>query len=518
MKKINVSIIIPTYNRKEYLKTILLALSKQNFPKERYEIIVVDDGNDETNKMIKELKIPNLRYFKIKNLDYECVSRLRNFGIKKVKNEIIIFVDNDIIVTPNFISEHIKNHIKNKKLVVIGYTSALETKKQHNHKQMMKIVKENYDTIVDVPIIPEYRDQIYEECSDNLNNYPKPWDTFLSGNVSVRKQHLIDAGMFDENFKGWGLEDIELGYRLAKKGLRFKLNRKAIGYHIGTDKILNPYLNPSPKKWRNYIRNMKYFLKKNDNLEVKATLVIHDRKIPSKFRVFKNGESVKKKIEFNNWKLLLLSDKQKLLLKNRIKRKWRKIEEKIENLEIKKGEIENKKVELLRNNKIFDEWTRMEYAKQKLQKIFNEKFEEIRNPKREELGELLEKENLIIKGKSTESLSILKLKIKILEKELESMWNKEFEYIHKEITKIMGRENLLLKTKSLDGVLKKLDKEKRSLQSKIDVLKDEQSLMLEKYGILREWNKIEEEKKDVESKIQLLNLKLKTLELNNQTS
>lgn len=43
-------------------------------------------------------------------------------------------------------------------------------------------------------------------------------------NMSVRKQHLLDAGGFDEEFLGWGLEDSELGYRLKKCGLLFAYN------------------------------------------------------------------------------------------------------------------------------------------------------------------------------------------------------------------------------------------------------------------------------------------------------
>ena len=42
------------------------------------------------------------------------------------------------------------------------------------------------------------------------------WAYFLSGNLSVRKTTIVEAGLFDENFKGYGWEDIELGYRLSR--------------------------------------------------------------------------------------------------------------------------------------------------------------------------------------------------------------------------------------------------------------------------------------------------------------
>jgi len=51
-----VSVIIPTYNRREILKKCLSALLAQTYPHDRYEIIVIDDGStDGTREMIEQL-------------------------------------------------------------------------------------------------------------------------------------------------------------------------------------------------------------------------------------------------------------------------------------------------------------------------------------------------------------------------------------------------------------------------------------------------------------------------------
>jgi GT2 family glycosyltransferase len=57
------------------------------------------------------------------------------------------------------------------------------------------------------------------------------WLYFLTGNASVRKSHLDRVGRFDEDFTGYGHEDLELGYRLQKAGLTIVYEPAAVDYH-----------------------------------------------------------------------------------------------------------------------------------------------------------------------------------------------------------------------------------------------------------------------------------------------
>jgi GT2 family glycosyltransferase len=55
--------------------------------------------------------------------------------------------------------------------------------------------------------------------------------SFYTGNISLKTAFLREHGVFDEDFKGYGFEDTELGYRLEKGGLRLLYNSAAVGYH-----------------------------------------------------------------------------------------------------------------------------------------------------------------------------------------------------------------------------------------------------------------------------------------------
>jgi glycosyltransferase involved in cell wall biosynthesis len=98
-----VSICIPTYNRKEYLKETIQSILDQTY--KDYEIVVVDDGStDETEKMIKELGIP-VTYFWQENMGDAAA---RNKLIELAKGKYISFIDSDDLLMPDTIERLVK--------------------------------------------------------------------------------------------------------------------------------------------------------------------------------------------------------------------------------------------------------------------------------------------------------------------------------------------------------------------------------------------------------------------------
>ncbi len=85
-----VSICIPTYNRRDYLRETLESIFVQTY--KDYEVVMVDDGStDGTEQMIKKSKYP-IRYFWQENLG---VAKARNKLIELAKGEYITFIDSD---------------------------------------------------------------------------------------------------------------------------------------------------------------------------------------------------------------------------------------------------------------------------------------------------------------------------------------------------------------------------------------------------------------------------------------
>ena len=114
----NVSIIIPTYNRKESLLRTLASLSHQNYPAERLEVIVVDDGGSDGTEMEMQRVFPfALRYVRQEN---QGDANARNRGAHYASGDILQFLDDDIVVESNFVSAILGEHQCRDKLMVIG--------------------------------------------------------------------------------------------------------------------------------------------------------------------------------------------------------------------------------------------------------------------------------------------------------------------------------------------------------------------------------------------------------------
>ncbi len=216
MKDLSLTVIIPTYNRKDILKKCLNALFDQTYPRSGYEIIVVDDGStDGTEEIIKFLINHSpciLQYFKQEN---KGPAAARNLAIKNANARVVLFIGDDIIAAPDLIAEHMKSHLRNPKesVAVLGYVTWSP----------------------DLRITPFMRwlEKGVQFSYHNLNSEEAPdYRYFYTCNISLKRYFLLKNGFFDENFKYAAYEDLELSYRLAQKGLQIFYNKDAVGYHL----------------------------------------------------------------------------------------------------------------------------------------------------------------------------------------------------------------------------------------------------------------------------------------------
>ena len=115
---IKISIIVPVYNVKEYLRECLESLVNQSF--ENYEIIIINDGSTDGSDLIcqkyKE-RYENIRYYSQSN---KGQSAARNLGVRKSKGEYILFVDSDDYIVKDACRVLYKSAIKYDVDIVIG--------------------------------------------------------------------------------------------------------------------------------------------------------------------------------------------------------------------------------------------------------------------------------------------------------------------------------------------------------------------------------------------------------------
>ena len=99
-----VTIIVCTYNGEKYIKDCLDALIEQDYPKDKYEIIVVDDGSiDKTNEIASKYSVKVIKHEK--NLG---ICSARNTGLRNANGTIVAYTDDDCIVKKGWLKNLVK--------------------------------------------------------------------------------------------------------------------------------------------------------------------------------------------------------------------------------------------------------------------------------------------------------------------------------------------------------------------------------------------------------------------------
>ena len=183
----NISVIIPTFNRKETLKRAIQSVVMQSYTP--YEIIVIDDGsNDGTKEWLKD-NFPNVKYIYQMN---SGVSSARNKGIKFARGDWIALLDSDDEWLPSKLKDQ-ANEIELNPAAKFLHTNEIWIRNGVRVNQMKKHKK--------------YGGYIFEKCLDMCRISPS--------SVLIKKDIFDEFGMFDETLKV--CEDYDLWLRFASK-------------------------------------------------------------------------------------------------------------------------------------------------------------------------------------------------------------------------------------------------------------------------------------------------------------
>lgn len=227
VKKVVISLVVPTYNRAALLKKCLESIEQQLIDKDCFEVVIVNDGStDETEEIVRSIINKNL-------IDCKClfqansgVSVARNRGICEAVGDVIAFTDDDCIVPKNWVESMMRcwaatgddvagiggplNTVTdNPNLFISQYLAYID---EFNHVPVVKagfIRPVHVSKIVGNEVIPYLR----------------------TSNASFRKSCLLEVGGFATVFRRPGGEDPDLCYRLLAKGYRFQFEPSLVVDH-----------------------------------------------------------------------------------------------------------------------------------------------------------------------------------------------------------------------------------------------------------------------------------------------
>jgi glycosyltransferase involved in cell wall biosynthesis len=204
-----------TYNRADTLRVSLEHLARQSLDPREYEVLVVDDGSsDATPGLVREVapRLPfRLRYLRHEN---RGPGYTQNRGIREAGAPLVLLVADDIHLQPDALRAHLAVHERHP-----GPGVAVLGKVVQSPALGQTVFLRKWDP---------FRFAALEGARE------LPYYLFWACNISFKRGFMLEHGMFVEQMGRAGPaahEDVELGCRLARHGLRVLYGAEALGHH-----------------------------------------------------------------------------------------------------------------------------------------------------------------------------------------------------------------------------------------------------------------------------------------------
>jgi len=199
-----ISVIVPVYNGRDLIGKCLDALNSSSY--ESFEIIVVNDASTDDSADISRAKGATVLALATQS----GPAAARNFGAQHAKGSILFFVDADVVVQPGSMARVASDFLENFDVAAV-FGSYDDTPAEKNFISQYKNLQHHF---------------VHQQSSSEAV-------TFWAGCGAIRREAFVDAGGFDQlRYTRPCIEDIELGYRMKRKGYKILLDKQLQAKHL----------------------------------------------------------------------------------------------------------------------------------------------------------------------------------------------------------------------------------------------------------------------------------------------
>ncbi len=211
-----VSVLIPVFNGEQGISDTLDSISKQDYPQDRWEVIVVDNNSTDNTTLVTRSFADSLPCLKIEKETQKSSYAARNRGIQASKGEILAFIDADMTVNHDWIRKGVTD-LMEKEIDYVGCRVDIYPKNEPPN------IWEEYNQRTGFPI------KTYMEK-----------DGFAgAGCIFVRKVVFEEIGLFDNRLKSNG--DREFGNRVRDAGFKMYYNHDNVMRHPARSSLYSFY-------------------------------------------------------------------------------------------------------------------------------------------------------------------------------------------------------------------------------------------------------------------------------------
>ena len=209
-----VSIIIVNFNGKRFLGDLFSSLLNLEYPKDKIEIIMVDNLSSDDSVYFVQAHFPMV---KIIHNDENNYTRALNLGIQSSKGNFIGFLNNDMVVDKRWLIELINIITSDRRIGCVG-GKILFTNGFINSTGIMAL--ENY----------YFEDRGFNEKDEGQYEKVEEVEGISGGSILYARECLEDIGLVDEDFVMY-FEDVDMAYRCKKNKWKIVYVPKSVVYH-----------------------------------------------------------------------------------------------------------------------------------------------------------------------------------------------------------------------------------------------------------------------------------------------
>ncbi len=216
----NISVVVIARNEEKYILNCLKSLAAQDFPRELFEVVLVDNcSTDSTSKIAHGFiaEFPNLRV--VEN-PIPGVAATRNAGVHAAKHDIVAFIDADCEAIDSWLS-------------ILANVFYAETEKDPKVAAVggPNVMPENttfFRRVVAVAVTNYWGN--HGSAQAKIFGQLVEVDHLPTLNVMFDKEKIMEIGLFDEK-QGNISEDVDLSHRLRGRGYKLLFDPRAIVSH-----------------------------------------------------------------------------------------------------------------------------------------------------------------------------------------------------------------------------------------------------------------------------------------------
>ncbi|WP_287585065.1 glycosyltransferase family 2 protein [Candidatus Borrarchaeum sp.] len=215
----SVSVVVPVHNSEDTIGACLESIFNLDYPKDKLEVIVVDDSTDRTPEIVKRFNVHHIRFGKRVGIGYA-----RRIGVEKAIGELAASTDSDCCADPNWLKELTK-HFERPEVGGVGGGVIL-----HLEDKMSKYI--GYLGFPAGGLIG------YESLFSMTKN--RELERLSTANAIFRRKVILDVGNFNSSFF-YGGEDVNLSLRIAEQ-YKLIFEPKAIVHHYESRNTLTGFI------------------------------------------------------------------------------------------------------------------------------------------------------------------------------------------------------------------------------------------------------------------------------------